>query len=75
MSEAPFKRYICIYCGFIYNEAAGRPDEGIAPGTRWDQLPAHWPCPDCAVNEKADFEPMEHGTPHQTEPGGEIPLS
>ena len=45
----------CVVCGFIYDEAAGMPEEGIAPGTRWEDIPADWKCPDCGV-AKADFE-------------------
>jgi len=52
------KTYLCIVCGFIYNEAAGLPEEGIAPGTRWDDIPADWECPDCGV-AKSDFEMVE----------------
>ena len=33
------KTWMCLICGFIYDEAAGLPDEGIAPGTRWDDVP------------------------------------
>jgi rubredoxin len=47
--------YICIVCGFVYNEAEGRPEEGIAPGTKWADVPKSWACPDCGV-AKADFE-------------------
>ena len=49
------KTYQCIVCGFIYDEAAGLPEDGIAPGTRWDDIPTDWECPDCGV-AKADFE-------------------
>ncbi len=47
--------YMCIVCGFIYKEADGRPEDGIAPGTPWAQVPDDWACPDCGVG-KADFE-------------------
>ncbi|MEY4694106.1 MAG: hypothetical protein RLZZ95_555 [Pseudomonadota bacterium] len=50
--------YVCIVCGFIYDEAAGRPEDGIAPGTQWADVPADWACPDCGV-AKADFEMVE----------------
>ncbi|WP_372436651.1 rubredoxin, partial [Pandoraea sputorum] len=30
-----FKSWICLICGWIYNEAEGAPDDGLAPGTRW----------------------------------------
>jgi rubredoxin len=49
------KVWECIVCGFIYDEAKGLPAEGIAPGTRWADIPADWSCPDCGV-AKADFE-------------------
>jgi len=53
-----FKTYICIVCGFIYDEAAGIPHEGIAPGTLWEDVPADWACPECGVS-KSDFEIVE----------------
>jgi rubredoxin len=46
--------YMCIVCGFIYDEAAGRPEEGIPAGTPWTQVPDSWNCPECAVS-KAEF--------------------
>ncbi|KON79350.1 rubredoxin [Azoarcus sp. PA01] len=49
------KTWQCVVCGFTYDEAAGMPDEGIAPGTRWEDIPNDWSCPDCGV-AKADFE-------------------
>jgi rubredoxin len=52
------KTYQCIVCGFVYDEAAGMPEDGIAPGTRWGDIPDHWSCPDCGV-AKADFEMVE----------------
>jgi len=45
----------CIVCGYIYNEATGDPEHGIAAGTRWSDIPDDWTCPDCGV-AKADFE-------------------
>lgn len=48
------KRYICLYCGFIYDEALGLPAQGIAPGTRWEDVPEDWECPDCG-NRKSEF--------------------
>ncbi len=52
------KKWECIVCGFIYVEAAGLPDEGIAPGTKWDDIPDDWECPECGVG-KLDFEMVE----------------
>ena len=48
------KIYMCVVCGWIYDEAAGLPDEGIAPGTLWADVPHDWRCPECNVG-KADF--------------------
>ena len=56
--DTSMKTYLCIVCGFIYDEAAGRPEDGLAPGTRWADVPATWACPDCGVG-KADFEVVE----------------
>jgi rubredoxin len=53
-----FKTYMCLICGFIYDEAAGLPDEGLAPGTRWDDVPMNWTCPECGAR-KEDFEMVE----------------
>jgi len=45
----------CIVCGYVYDEAAGDLASGIAPGTRWEDIPDSWSCPDCAA-AKSDFE-------------------
>ena len=39
-----FHSYSCMYCGYIYDEEAGDPDNGIAPGTRWEDIPEDWCC-------------------------------
>ncbi len=52
------KRYMCLLCGFIYSEAEGWPEEGIAPGTTWEDVPPNWRCPDCGA-AKSDFEMTE----------------
>ena len=44
----------CIVCGFIYDEALGLPDEGIAPGTAWEDVKHDWFCPECQAG-KTDF--------------------
>ena len=54
----PFKRYICLICGFIYDEEEGWPEDGIQAGTRWEEVPDDWACPDCGA-AKEDFEMME----------------
>jgi rubredoxin len=49
------EKYICTVCGYIYDEAAGDPDNGIAPGTKFEDVPDDWVCPLCGV-PKSDFE-------------------
>lgn len=53
MSE--FRKWQCTVCGFIYCEEEGMPEEGIVPGTRWEDISEDWLCPDCGVG-KVDFE-------------------
>jgi len=53
-----FKQWVCVICGWIYDEAAGLPEEGIAVGTRWADVPADWRCPLCDVG-KEDFALVE----------------
>ncbi len=47
-----------MLCAFVYDEAAGMPDDGIAPGTPWAEVPETWTCPDCSAT-KADFEMVQ----------------
>ena len=48
-------KYVCTVCGYEYDEAVGDPDNGIAAGTKWEDLPADFACPLCGVG-KDDFE-------------------
>ena len=52
------KKWQCVVCGFIYDEAQGLPEEGLAAGTRWDDILPDWACPDCGV-AKSDFDMVE----------------
>ena len=45
------KKYVCDVCGYVYDEAAGDPDNGIAPGTKWEDLPEDWVCPVCGLGK------------------------
>ncbi len=49
--------YVCNTCGYIYDEEAGDPDNGIAPGTKWEDVPDDYVCPLCGVG-KDDFSPQ-----------------
>jgi rubredoxin len=55
MSDSDYKKYECVICGFIYDEAEGLPGDGFPPGTRWEAIPEDWECPDCGIS-KADFD-------------------
>lgn len=44
-------KYVCAVCGYVYDEEAGDPDNGIAPGTKWEDLPEEWTCPLCVVTK------------------------
>ena len=56
--EAFMKKYMCMVCGWIYDEELGCPEEGLAPGTRWEDVPVNWTCPECGAG-KLDFELIE----------------
>jgi len=51
-------KYVCLFCGHIYDEAAGSPESKIAPGTLWKDVPEDWSCPLCG-NPKLSFVVME----------------
>jgi len=52
------RTWMCLICGWIYDEAAGDPEHGIAPGTAWADVPMNWTCPECGAR-KEDFEMVE----------------
>lgn len=64
---APFRRYLCRACGWVYDEAKGDPDSGLPAGTRFEDIPDDWACPLCSVT-KADFELMEPRPPAPQRP-------
>ena len=45
------KKYVCTVCGYVYDEAAGDPEHGIAPGTRWEDVSDDFACPLCGVGK------------------------
>ena len=53
-----YRKFECVICGFIYDEEKGLPEEGIAPGTKWEDVPEDWECPECGVS-KYDFEMVQ----------------
>jgi len=48
-------KYKCLVCGYIYDPAVGDPDNGAPAGTKFENLPADWVCPECGVG-KEEFE-------------------
>lgn len=54
----PYKKWRCLICDYVYDEALGAPNDGIAPGTRWADVPDSWTCPDCGA-AKGDFQMVE----------------
>ena len=45
------KKYVCDVCGFVYDEADGDPEHGIAPDTNFEDLPKDYKCPLCGVDK------------------------
>ena len=56
--ETLIMKYVCDLCGWEYDEALGDPDNGIAPGTKWEDLPDDFACPLCGA-DKDSFSPAE----------------
>ncbi|MFU8837687.1 MAG: FAD-dependent oxidoreductase [Thiohalomonadaceae bacterium] len=54
MNQQDYRKYLCVVCGWVYDEAKGDPDSGLAPGTRFEDIPDDWYCPLCGVG-KADL--------------------
>ncbi len=45
-------KYLCTVCGYIYDPAAGDPENGVRPGTSFADLPDDWVCPECGVGKE-----------------------
>lgn len=58
MDCTPLLRWQCFFCGVLYNEAVGWPEEGIPAGTRWADIDEDWTCPECGAS-KSDFQMLE----------------
>jgi rubredoxin len=57
-SKEPTMKYRCLLCSYVYDPAVGDPDNGVPPGTAFDDLPDEWVCPDCGAGQE-EFEPVE----------------
>lgn len=51
MSTPGTRRFVCMLCMYVYDEALGDPDSGIAPGTLWEDVPNDWRCPQCGASK------------------------
>ena len=49
--DCMMEKYVCDVCGYVYDPAEGDPDNGIAPGTAFADLPEDWACPLCGVGK------------------------
>ena len=58
MGEITMQKFECDVCGYIYDPTLGDPDNGIAPGTAFADIPDSWECPTCGVG-KDDFSPVD----------------
>ena len=56
--EEKMPKYVCKVCGYIYDPEKGDPDNGVAPGTKFEEIPNDWVCPICGAS-KDDFEKQE----------------
>jgi len=66
-------KYECETCGYVYDPAVGDPDNGIAPGTAWEDIPEDWVCPTCGSAGNPGNFCMKCGTPRPagTKPAGD----
>lgn len=58
MTIGDYRKYVCVVCGYIYDEAEGDPEGGLPPGTRFEDIPDDWVCPECGAS-KEDLELLE----------------
>ena len=58
MEELKVAKYVCTVCNWVYDEEIGCPESGVAPGTKWEDVPEDWVCPFCGVG-KDEFSEVE----------------
>jgi rubredoxin len=51
-------KWVCEPCNYVYDPEVGDPENGIAPGTPWEEVPDDWLCPDCMLG-KDYFAPLD----------------
>lgn len=67
-STLTYRIWECMVCGWVYDEAKGCPEEGIAPGTRWEDIPQDWSCPQCGVSKEEFDMVLVSNAPVDTSP-------
>ena len=55
IKEIEMEKWVCIICSYVYDPEVGDPDNGVEPGTAFEDIPEDWTCPDCGV-DKGSFE-------------------
>ncbi len=58
VTQPDYKTWMCLICGYIYQEQEGHLESGLAAGTRWADVPMNWTCPECGAR-KDDFEMVQ----------------
>ena len=54
-----FRKFVCVICDHVYDEKDGDPASGIKPGTKWEDVPSDWVCPECGATKDAFVEKTE----------------
>jgi rubredoxin---NAD+ reductase len=72
-TQEAWREYLCKACGYVYNERDGDVDSGLAPGTRFEDIPEDWYCPICGVS-KADFVLVEGGQSAASRASSPLPI-
>lgn len=49
------EKWVCQVCGYVYDPKKGDPANGVKAGTKWEDVPEDWVCPDCGAS-KSEFE-------------------
>jgi rubredoxin len=65
------EKWQCTVCGYIYDPEIGDPENGVEPGTMFDDLRDGWVCPECGA-DKSQFEKIEEGTEGEIEESKEV---
>ncbi len=62
MGEVPYKKWQCVACEYVYDEELGDEEENLPPGTRFEDIPDDWYCPDCGATKDMFIKLEDRGT-------------